>query len=307
MAGADPFAEKVYKIKYQLNIITSVSEESGQLMGAISESDELEIYKTDLIQDMVEYKWDKFAGAQHRFGAGIHLCYQFVLIFYVNDTFLVNKRKMDEKGITTNGPESNVNYMYAIFVCLLYPLFYDGTQAYKQGLEYLRDPWNYIDLSHFLLGFLNIYVQMKTDTYGIISKTVMIWVVFLCLIKTFFFMRIVKDFSYIVKMIINVVIDLKVFMLFFAILICMFSMIFDVISKNPSQEYKLIGPYWGNILTTLRLSLGDFDFSILGDEGLNLRQHVLFWITWVVMVFFSSLIFLNFIIAEVSNSYENVR
>lgn len=135
----------------------------------------------------------------------------------------------------------------------------------------------------------------------------MIWVVFLCLIKTFFFMRIVKDFSYIVKMIINVVIDLKVFMLFFAILICMFSMIFDVISKNYSVEYQKVGPYWGNILTTLRLSLGDFDFSILDEPGLNFRQHVLFWITWVVMVFFSSLIFLNFIIAEVSNSYENVR
>lgn len=90
MAGADPFAEKVYKIKYQLNILTSVSEDSGQLMGAISESDELQIYETDLIMDMIDYKWDKFAGTQHRFGAGIHLCYQFVLIFYVNETFLVN-------------------------------------------------------------------------------------------------------------------------------------------------------------------------------------------------------------------------
>lgn len=109
---------------------------------------------------MVEYKWEKFAGAQHRFGAGIHLCYQFVLIFYVNDTFLANApTDMSSADRITRGPENTVYYMYAIFVCLLYPLFYDGTQAYKQGVEYLRDPWNYIDLSHFLLGFLNIYVQ----------------------------------------------------------------------------------------------------------------------------------------------------
>ena len=32
-------------------------------------------------------------------------------------------------------------------------------------------------------------------------------------------------------------------------------------------------------------------------------MHVLFWGVWIFMVFFSSLIFLNFIIAEVSNSY----
>ena len=133
----------------------------------------------------------------------------------------------------------------------------------------------------------------------------MIWVVFLCLIKTFFFMRIVKDFSYIVKMIINVVIDLKVFMLFFAILICMFSMIFDVISIPNADEYAKIGYFWGNIMTTLRLSLGDFDFGVLtnSENDLNERQHILFWGVWLFIVFFSSLIFLNFIIAEVSNSY----
>mmetsp|Transcript_18087 Transcript_18087/g.30875 ORF Transcript_18087/g.30875 Transcript_18087/m.30875 type:complete len:193 (+) Transcript_18087:3627-4205(+) len=147
----------------------------------------------------------------------------------------------------------------------------------------------------------------------------MILVVFVCLIKTFFFMRIVMSFSYIVTMIQNVVIDLKVFLLFFSILILKFSMIFDVISPNDAPEYRFVGKYVGNVLTTLRLSLGDFDFSVLEDSGiqmegdkvvsipLNSKQHILFWITWVLMVIFSALIFLNFIIAEVSNSYEKVK
>jgi len=42
------------------------------------------------------------------------------------------------------------------------------------------------------------------------------------------------SFSYIVTMIINVVYDLKVFLLFFTILIIMFSCIFDVIAKNEA-------------------------------------------------------------------------
>jgi len=109
----------------------------------------------------------------------------------------------------------------------------------------------------------------------------------------------------------QVITDLQVFMLFFAILIIMFSMIFDVIAKNPADEYKHVGYYFGNIFTTLRLSLGDFDFGILeeqDDPKLNLspRQHILFWLTWVLMVIFSALIFLNFIIAEVSNSYATI-
>lgn len=68
-------------------------------------------------------------------------------------------------------------------------------------------------------------------------------------------------------MIMNVVADLRIFMIFFFILIMMFSMIFDVIAPNKADEYKYVGYYWGNILTTLRLSLGDFDFSVLSATG----------------------------------------
>ena len=49
--------EKVYKIKYNLNVLVAMSEENGQLIGAIAQSDELEIFKTELIRDMVDYKW----------------------------------------------------------------------------------------------------------------------------------------------------------------------------------------------------------------------------------------------------------
>ena len=74
-------------------------------------------------------------------------------------------------------------------------------------------------------------------------------------------MRIIMSFSYIVTMIINVVSDLKVFILFFAILIVMFSAILDVIAMTDASEYKNIGPFFGNVMTTLRLSLGDFYFG----------------------------------------------
>lgn len=249
-----------------------------------------------------------------------------VLIYYINYTFLVSKATWkdpatglifdtkascgDGENCTRVSPAADTTYLYIIFCCLLYPLIYDGTQAIKQGASYLADPWNYMDLMHISLGYYNIYSQINVGTWELQSKIVMIFVTIVCLIKTFFFMRIVKSFSYIVTMIINVIIDLEVFMLFFIILIVMFSMIFDVIAPNPADEYKYVGLYWGNVLTTLRLSLGDFDFGVLeqtGENELNKKQHILFWCTWVLMVIFSSLIFLNFIIAEVSNSYSNVK
>jgi hypothetical protein len=297
-------------------------------MEAIASSEELSIFTTDLVMDLIDFKWERFAFKQHMFGAFIHFTYVMVLIYYINFTFLVEKatwmdpdtetdydKKMDcedisEKDCLRISPAADAIYLYIIFGCLLYPLIYDGTQALKQGSQYLADPWNYMDMLHITLGYGNIYCQLNIGTWELTSKIVMIFVTIVCLIKTFFFMRIVKSFSYIVTMIINVIIDLEVFMLFFLILIIMFSMIFDVIAPNPASEYKYVGLYWGNVLTTLRLSLGDFDFGVLettGEMELNKKQHILFWCTWVLMVIFSSLIFLNFIIAEVSNSYSKVK
>ena len=63
-------------------------------------------------------------------------------------------------------------------------------------------------------------------------KCVMIAIILLCLLKVFFFMRIFLRLSYIVTMIMQVMKDLRVFFLFFSLLIMMFSLVFDVITIN---------------------------------------------------------------------------
>lgn len=118
-------------------------------------------------------------------------------------------------------------------------------------------------------------------------------------------MRIILSFSYIVTMITNVVYDLRVFLTFYGILMLSFSMVFNIIGRNESDEYKVVGSVMGNLLYTIRLSLGDFDFDVLNN--LSAKQHIMFWVIWILMVLFSSLIFLNFIIAEVGSSYQNIK
>jgi len=44
----------------------------------------------------------------------------------------------------------------------------------------------------------------------------------------------------------------------------------------------------------------------MNPHRVDKTQHIIFWTVWILMVVFSSLVFLNFIIAEVSNSYHKV-
>jgi len=57
----------------------------------------------------------------------------------------------------------------------------------------------------------------------------MLIVTLLLLIKTFFFLRIFKELSFLVTMIKQVFFDLRVFLLFFLILLFMFAIVFSVL------------------------------------------------------------------------------
>jgi len=50
--------------------------------------------------------------------------------------------------------------------------------------------------------------------------------------------------------------------------------------------------------------MGDYDFD--GANDLEDIENIVYWICWLLMVTITCIIFLNFIIAEASNSYSNV-
>lgn len=65
-----------------------MSQADGSLMDAIANSNELAIYETDSVRDMIDYKWKTFAKRMHLFGGFVHLVYVLVLIAYIDHTFL---------------------------------------------------------------------------------------------------------------------------------------------------------------------------------------------------------------------------
>ena len=73
------------------------------------------------------------------------------------------------------------------------------------------------------------------DPYAFINKLLMSVILIQQIYKTFFFLRIFDSLSYIVTMIQTVIKDLRVFLLFYAILIFLFSMIFAVLGVGNDK------------------------------------------------------------------------
>lgn len=118
--------------------------------------------------------------------------------------------------------------------------------------------------------------------------------------------------------------DLQAFMLFFVIMLWILSLIFNIIEVGeyegghekellsfledpgyPGIENKWLPRWTRQFVKVLRISLGDFDFS--ESCYLNPFENYIYWAVWFLLVLLTCIIFLNFIVAEVSASYNKVN
>ena len=152
-------------------------------------------------------------------------------------------------------------------------------------------------------------------------------VLFLGMGKTFFFLRIFSKFAPIVTMLRFVVKDLIPFTVIYFILCLMFAMQFGIMGLGnrkvegkfrdtyakeefdggyefPGAEYTQIPAILGNILSVFRISMGDYDFA--SSNYLDESNNVIFWIMFGLISVLTNIIFLNFVIAEAGNSYNQV-
>ena len=72
----------------------------------------------------------------------------------------------------------------------------------------------------------------------------------------------------------------------------------------PGVEYKEIGRFFANIITIIRMSMGDFDVGAVVQ--MDRTKARVFWFMWIIIVLVTAVIFLNFIVAEASASYEKI-
>ena len=217
---------------------------------------------------------------------------------------------------------------------VIYPAFYEFIQMLKVGPgDYFTDFGNYIDLVYIWGSIAMTFVHLELTPYNWISKVIMCTVCLLAIRRTFNFLRIFTALSPIVTMLSNVIWALRIFMTFYTVLMVLFSLMFGVLGiqnyklegkyrdefwkipeggddfelseEAPGQEYKKIGLFFGNIFTAVRISTGDFPI-IDSAEWLTPGENVMFWVIWFMTVVVTAIIFLNFIVAEAGNSYNEV-
>ncbi|CDW79849.1 wd-40 repeat protein [Stylonychia lemnae] len=306
--------ETLVSIEYHLiNLPQTLRNNPQQLMQVLSETERPEYFENQVIQAIIKFKWNKYTKSfyQNRFYIYLIFMASFIFdIFYSVYATQNDQEKSEQKSsadLDTEILQPNIWIKISSkIICslvLLFFLIYELKQISVQKGSYFSDGWNYFDFSH-IIAYTTFCILDFTNEDKINLILIKILVIVLTFMKLFFFLRIYDGFSFLVSMMAGVFKDLKYFLIFFIIFILQFGMIFLVLFKAQQiDEYNGVNKL-AYFLMAFRISSGDFQ---LDDFHTQEDLLVVFtWIIWLIAVMTLNIVFMNFIIAVISESYERV-
>ena len=307
-AAAQPV---MYQIDYSLTTVQG-SEEADGILQALSRTKNMSYFSTAYIQRLISYRFESQFDSLQKL---------YLLVFVLVYALVLASAALLKEGRESPGGRARqwINGIDAVIVLFLVALG-EVQQLVRKGWAYFKDVWNLNDLA-FLLCF---YGAVTCDAlYGVDheerqkAEATSIFYAALVLVgfcKLLALARINNEFSFIVKMIVRVGEELIPFLVLFLLFIIVFAMAMFILGVDFAADLEAgeapeANPYEGTgpaayVFFIMRTSLGDFDLDQFKDLPTISRGAS--WLFWIVIVISNTVIFLNFLIAVISDVYEQV-
>lgn len=266
------------------------------------------LFSTELIVTLMDHFWSRY------FQAIIVRCfipfviYFLVAVIYFSSFAVTGIEEEDKYSLTTE-------FFMRISLVLLtfYFMVFDFIVLLREGVAYLFDVFNYIDVASFTLNFYLVYTtttyskeERLTDSDMVSTvrtlsalATVLMW------FKGFYWMRLFGQTSFYVRLIRETLYDIRYFLiLFFAILMTFANalMILNEARENSLYMNFFDISFLNAIMNQYMLSLGEFDTESYGLEG----GDMLVWIIFIFTTFITQITFLNMLIAIMGDTFARV-
>jgi hypothetical protein len=222
----------------------------------------------------------------------------FVIVFatYMNIVF-------EDKD---NMPLTNLIYEVLLFLFASYYLQNETAQLSVCGIDYLKSLWNYIDIIPPTLIYMIIAINLSgylgfTVTNSFL-RSVHAIASFFMWFKLLYFMRIFRNTSYLIRMIITVIYDMRSFLLLLFITIIAFGDSWLSISLGNVEEEQFVHNFGEAIFFTYRVILGDFDTTAFGSVAVHLCLFL-----FIICTVLNMIVMLNLLIAIISESFAAVN
>ncbi|CDW88934.1 wd-40 repeat protein [Stylonychia lemnae] len=269
----------------------------------LNNSGEIQLFTFKAFQAIIDFKWNQYAKKFFYLRAAIFFAF---LCFFLADIYYSSFSKVFDENNDLQEDKRDLASLIAIkaVACLfiVYFAYYEICSAVLQK-GYFKDLWNLGD-TLLIIGYPTITIIDACSIWYAGVTIIYVILIFIVFNKINFFLRINENFSYLVTMIWHSLNSVRYFLTFWLLFLAMFSVIFTILFQGEYIEGYNGLDIAGYFTSTIKLSLGDFEVEHYSEQK---RYLVIFtWIIWMMAVIILNVIFMNFIIAVISSSYEEI-
>jgi hypothetical protein len=165
--------------------------------------------------------------------------------------------------------------------------------------------WNLIDMINptlVLMMLINFYIDEDQltvtgpETIMGACSTFTMWA------KQLYFLRVFDSYSYLIRMITMVIVDMREFLVVLMLAILAFSDTYNNISEGNQTDSQFVNGPFDSFLMSYKMALGDFDTDNFGEVAVPMCL-VLFYLSTV----FNMIVMFNLLIAIISETFANVN
>jgi hypothetical protein len=192
--------------------------------------------------------------------------------------------------------------MSALLILSLFFIMNETKQLISGGFDYLLQVWNYLDLiPPLLITAIVILNFLEMDNFPEI-RTMHAVAALLNWFKLLYFLRIFSSTGYLVRMIINVIVDMRIFLVVFTIILLGFADAFATLSLGSEESAQYVTGFIDSLVYTYRIALGDYATDTYDDTV----QPLTVWIFFLLCTIVNVIVILNLLIAIISDSFSRI-
>ena len=171
---------------------------------------------------------------------------------------------------------------------------------------YISSLWNLCDLCLILiylgafipLNYMHTASESLLEAWHFEWKIINFMIVLLTFVKINQSLQIFDSFSFLVQMVQGVFYDLRIFLVYYLMVQTVFGFLLMILFKTPDDGSTGLDQL-SYIIMSLRIVWGEGAFEI--DKS---NMKVTAWLTYILIMLVGNIVFMNFLIAVVNQSYE---
>ena len=275
------------------------SQEGADFLQELSETENIRIFEHDIIKDIVLFQWSYIK---------IHIILKllipyliYFLIFVLHVTYII-KNEHYESG-NESGPYHISAWVFGSII-LIFNVFWayvEFTQMMFHKSVYFKSFWNLLDLSSVVLNTAVVIMEFSNAEFAQINRVSSVSVLILYF-KIFYFLRIFFETGYLVRMIIEIVKDMRNFVLILLISVFAFANSYYILGRNSDSTNFAGENVAGAFVFSWNMAIGNSDTS-----GFGTRDEVILWIIYCINLIINLVMLLNLVVAIMGDTFDKVQ